>query len=131
MTRDASGSDRSSKSIVVIDDDEDLAAMAVMLLESKGYRASFALTGTAGLALVASTGAHAVLLDYMLPDMTGADVAVILRSAPATCEVPILMCTGTAEAIVRKTFSAYHTFLVKPVAPVDLMRALDSVFTQL
>jgi CheY-like chemotaxis protein len=86
MTPQAPGFERGSKSIVVIDDAEDLAASTTMLLELEGYIACFALTGAAGLNLVFRSGAHAVVLDYMLPDMTGADVAIALRADPATRE---------------------------------------------
>ena len=128
MTPQAPGFKRGSKSIVVIDDAEDLAASTTMLLELEGYVACFALTGAAGLNLVFRSGAHAVVLDYMLPDMTGADVAIALRADPATRELPILMCTSTAEATVRERFSDYHAFLAKPVAHADLMRWLDLAF---
>ena len=78
--------------------------------------------------LVVRSSADAVLLDYVLPDMTGADVAIGLRADPATRELHIIMCTGTAEATVRERFSAYHAFFTKPVAHADLMRSLDSAF---
>ena len=100
-----------------------------MLLEHEGYIVGFALSGAAGLDLVLRSGADAVLLDYMLPDMTGADVAIALRADPATRELNIIMCSGTAEATVRERFSAYDAFLTKPVAHVDLMRSLDLAFT--
>lgn len=129
VTSQAPGFERASKAIVVIDDSEDLAASVAKLLELEGYIACFALTGTAGLDLVFRSGAHAVVLDYVLPDMTGADVAIALRADPATRKLHIIMCTGTAEATVRESFSAYDAFLVKPVAHADLMRALDLAFT--
>ena len=128
MTPQAPGFERGAKSIVIIDDAEDLAASVAWLLELEGYIACFALTGAAGLDLVFRSSADAVLLDYVLPDMTGADVAIALRADPATRKLPILMCTGTAEATVRESFSAYHAFLVKPVAHADLMRSLDLAF---
>ena len=99
-----------------------------MLLELNGYIACFALTGAAGMELVVRSKADAVLLDYMLPDMTGADVAIALRADPTTREVHIIMCTGTAEVTVRKRFTDYHAFLVKPVLLTDLMQTLDSAF---
>jgi CheY-like chemotaxis protein len=128
MTPQAPGFERGAKSIVVIDDAEDLAASLAWLLELEGYIACFALTGAAGLDLVFRSRTDAVLLDYMLPDMTGADVAIALRADPATRKLPILMCTGTAEATVRERFSSYHAFLAKPVAHADLMRSLDLAF---
>jgi len=119
---------RGSKSIVIVDDSEDLAASVAALLELKGYIACFALTGAAGMELVVRSKADAVLLDYLLPDMTGADVAIALRADPTTRKVHIIMCTGTAEVTVRERFTDYDAFLVKPVAPTDLMRTLDSAF---
>jgi len=99
-----------------------------LLLELEGYTACFARTGAAGIDLAVRSSADAVLLDYMLPDMTGADVAIALRADPKTRKVHIIMCTGTAEATVRERFADYHAVLAKPVAPADLMRSLDLAF---
>ena len=129
MTPHGIGFERGPKSIVVIDDAVDLAASVAMTLEREGYLASFAVTGAAGLEMVLRSSADAVLLDYMLPDMTGADVAIALRADPVTRKLHIIMCTGTAEAMVRERFSDYDGFLAKPVAHADLMRSLDSAFT--
>jgi CheY-like chemotaxis protein len=128
MTPHCPGFKRGSRSIVVVDDSEDLAASVAMLLELEGYTVCFAVTGEAGMDLVVRSRADAVLLDYMLPDMTGADVAIALRADPTTREVHIIMCTGTAEVTVRERFTDYHAFLVKPVLLTDLMRTLDSAF---
>ncbi len=119
---------RGARSIVIVDDSEDLAASVAALLELEGYSAYFALTGAAGMDLVMRSRASAVLLDYMLPDMTGADVATALRADPTTRRVHIVMCTGTPEVTVRQRFTDYHAFLTKPVARADLMRSLDLAF---
>lgn len=121
---------RASKSIVVVDDSGDLAASVALLLEHEGYVATFAVTGAEGLELMASGEADAILLDYMLPDMTGADIAIALRADPARRHVHIIMCTGTDEVTVRKTFTDYHAFLAKPVALADLVRSLDRAFAK-
>ena len=128
MTPHASGFERGSKSIVVIDDAVDLAASIALMLELEGYLASFAVTGAAGLEMVSRCRADAVLLDYMLPDMTGADIGIALRADPTTRKVHIIMCTGTDEVTVRQGFSDYHAFFAKPVAHADLMRSLDLAF---
>jgi len=128
MTPHAPGFKRGSRSIVVVDDSEELATSVALLLELEGYTACFALTGAAAIDLALRSSADAVLLDYMLPDMTGAEVAIALRADPKTRKVHIIMCTGTAEATVRESFADYHAFLTKPVAPTDLMRSLDLAF---
>ena len=101
-----------------------------MLLEGEGYVACYALTGAAGLELIARIDADAVLLDYALPDMTGADVGQALRLDPSTSGIKILMCTSTPEETVRPHFSGYHAFLVKPVALQHLMRELETALTR-
>ena len=128
MTPHRPGFKRGSRSIVVVDDSEDLAASVALLLELEGYIACIAVTGEAGMDLVVRSRADAVLLDYMLPDMTGADVAIALRAGPTTRKVHIIMCTGTPEVTVRERFTDYHAFLTKPVASIDLMRSLELVF---
>ena len=47
---------------------------------------------------------HAVLLDFMLPDVSGGDVGRALRAAPATRTLPIVMYTSTPEEVVRPVF---------------------------
>jgi CheY-like chemotaxis protein len=129
MTPHTTSFDRGAKSIVVIDDSVDLAASVAMLLELEGYVAYSAVTGAAGIELVLRSSTDAVLLDFILPDMTGADIAIALRGDPATRAIHIIMCTGTAEATVREQFCDYHAFFMKPVAHADLMRSLDLAFT--
>ena len=80
-----SGLERGSKSLVVVDDSDDMAVP--VLLELERCIACVALTGAAWIDLVARSRANAVLHDYMLPDVTGADVAMALgddRARPAT-----------------------------------------------
>ena len=117
--------DRSTKTVVVVDDVEDLSDTLVMLLEAEGYVAGYALTGKEGMDLVSKLGAHAVLLDHMLPDMTGAEVGVLLRRDPQLRDLKILMYTSTPEEIVREIFDGYDGFLPKPGNHDRLMRALD------
>ncbi len=121
--------DRRPRTIVVVDDDHDLAETLVMLLEAEGYAASYALSGKTGLALVQSVRPDAVLLDYMLPDMTGGDVGRAIRATPPLNALGILMYTSTPEEVVRPTFDAYDAFLGKPVIHDQLIAALDRVLS--
>jgi len=125
MDNPARAFDPSTKSIAVIDDVEDLAVTLVMLLELEGYVAQYALTGASGLVLIETMGADAVLLDFALPDMTGAEVGHALRRNPATSGVKILMCTSTLEETVKPRFADYDAFLEKPVAHYRLMHELE------
>jgi CheY-like chemotaxis protein len=81
-----------------------------MLLQLEGYIACFAMTGAAGTDLVSRSSADAVLLDYILPDMTGADVAIALRADPATRKVHIIMCTAVPRSLYgRDSLTITHS----------------------
>jgi two-component system phosphate regulon response regulator PhoB len=113
--------------IVVADDDRDLAETLVMLLDAEGYRTSSAPTGKAALALVAAERPAAVLLDFMLPDMSGGEVGLALRADAAFRDVRIVMYTSTPEETVRAVFDGYDAFLAKPVLHDRLATTLDRV----
>ena len=113
--------------VVIVDDDQDLAETLVMLLEAEGYRALYALSGKTALALVEAESPNAVLLDYMLPDMSGGEVGQTIRALPSAREVRLLMYTSTPEEVVRPLFDGYDVFLGKPVLHDRLVTALDRV----
>jgi len=117
--------------VVVVDDDQDLAETLVMLLEAEGYRALYALSGKTALALVEAEAPDALLLDYMLPDMSGGEVGLALRSSPSAVNLRILMYTSTPEEVVRPVFDDYDAFLGKPVLHDRLVTALDRALAEL
>jgi CheY-like chemotaxis protein len=117
---------RNGRLIVVIEDVEDLAEILVMLLRSEGYGAQYALSGKAGIALSCALDADAVLLDYMLPDMNGAEVGEQLRRMPEMQNLKIVMCTSMPEEIVQPRFGDYDAYLTKPVLRDRLVRTLDT-----
>ena len=117
----------SAKTIVVIDDGEDLVESIVLLLELEGYRAFGTGDGMAGIALVAQHRADLVVLDYMMPLMNGGEVGRRLRSATATCGVKILMCSGTPEPVVRDSFTGYDGYLAKPAFPEAFLQSIETL----
>ena len=119
---------RSDKTVVVIEDDRDLADMLCLLLEAEGFVCHRAFTGKSGIALATRSGAHAMLLDYMLPDMSGAEVGNQLRRDPSMSHLKIFMCTSTPEETVRPMFSGYDGYFLKPVHHTQLVKALDAGF---
>ncbi len=103
--------------IVVIDDAVDLVESVLMLLELEGYRALGAIDGPTGIGLAEEAGADLVVLDFMLPGMDGAAIGNALRAHPAFGNLRIVMCSATPEPTVRRSFTGYDVFLLKPVFP--------------
>ena len=111
--------------IVVIDDIADLVDSVVMLLEMSGYDAFGETAGASGIRRSAEVGADLVVLDFLLPEMNGAEIGAALRADPLLAAVKILMVSATPEAMVRHSFSDYDGFLAKPVFAEDLLSAIE------
>jgi CheY-like chemotaxis protein len=110
--------------ILVIEDQEDLAALYESALEGEGYRVTKAYTGEEGVALFQDDGADAVLLDMTLPEMHGLQTLGQIRALDA--RVPVVVATGETSDDTRQQCArlGVHEYLTKPVEHADLARAL-------
>ncbi len=81
------------KRLLIIEDDVDVAEMLVTFFNSQGYEVFHADMGNDGVTLARQKFPHLILLDLMLPDMTGFDVCRILRTANLTKFTPIFFLT--------------------------------------
>jgi len=87
----------SGESILVVEDEEDIAELVVYNLEQDGYRVRVADCGEEGLRLARDKPPDLMLLDLMLPGVGGLEVCRRLRSDPATAALPIIMVTARGE----------------------------------
>jgi two-component system, OmpR family, phosphate regulon response regulator PhoB len=96
-----------SKPLVLVVEDE--AALATMLrynLEKQGYRVEEAADGQEALTRIAETQPDLVLLDWMLPQMSGLEVCRQIRRRSATRDLPVIMVTARTEdqdALLRRS----------------------------
>jgi len=102
--------------VLVIDDGPDNRLLLRALLERGGYRPVLAENGEAGLACLERETPALILLDYMMPGMTGPEVARKIRSRPDGAAIPIVLLTASAdEAHVREALAAgADDYLIKP-----------------
>lgn len=84
--------------ILLVDDDPELAEMLASYFESEGFRLDSVMSGKAGLKSMEAKGYELILLDVMLPDMSGFNVLSALRG---NSNVPVIMLTGRGEEIDR------------------------------
>ncbi|MDE2005207.1 MAG: phosphate regulon transcriptional regulator PhoB [Rhodospirillales bacterium] len=120
----------SAKPLVLVVEDE--AALATMLrynLEKQGFRVEEAADGQEALTRIAETAPDIVLLDWMLPAMSGLEVCRQIRRKPATRDLPVIMVTARAEDqdAVRGLNTGADDYIVKPFSTEALiarMRAL-------
>jgi DNA-binding response OmpR family regulator len=82
------------KRVLIIEDDKLLGTVYLKKFSMAGIAVKIAATGKEGIELAASYRPHAMLLDLMLPDMSGIEVLEMLRGSPATMGLPVLVFTN-------------------------------------
>ncbi len=119
----------SKKSILVVEDEIDILEILVYNLEAEGYRCYKALDGEGGLALARQKNPDLILLDLMLPGLSGTEICTELRRDSLTQDIPIIMVTAKAEesdAIVGLGLGA-DDYVTKPFRPKELMARVAAV----
>jgi two-component system phosphate regulon response regulator PhoB len=87
--------------VLVVDDEPDLLELIEVNLKAAGYEVLAASNGKDGLKLARQTMPALIVLDVMLPELSGLEVCKLLRQDPATGAIPILMLTARATEIDR------------------------------
>ncbi|HET9339992.1 MAG TPA: response regulator [Casimicrobiaceae bacterium] len=107
----------SPRTVLVVDDNPDVAESTAVLLRVAGYDVHVALDGHAALAVVDRLTPHAVLLDIGLPGMDGYQVAARMRERPALNETLIVAVSGYGqdEHQARSRMAGVDHHLVKPI----------------
>jgi DNA-binding response OmpR family regulator len=111
-----------SARIVVADDDPDIRRLIVFTLKRRGYEVHEANAGDAALELVRRERPDLVVLDVMMPGMTGLEVASALKGDDATSGIPIIILSakGQVAEVDAGLTSGANLYLVKPFTPQEL-----------
>jgi len=88
-----------SKTILIIEDEKDLAELLAFNLKNEGYHPVIALDGISGLAAARRNSPDLVLLDLMLPGMPGMEVCKVLKQDAKTAAIPVIIVTAKSEEI--------------------------------
>lgn len=96
-TESDEGSGVRRRRMLVVEDDRDLASLVALGLQRAGYEVLVAHDGRQALSLARSQAPDLILLDVMLPELTGTEVATRLRADAGTAKVPIIMLTARGE----------------------------------
>jgi len=107
-------------SIVIADDEFLLADMLCMLLEDEGHAISTALDGEEALRLVREQHPALLITDFMMPKMTGLELAETLRQ-DGFKEMPIILVSGAQGAIARTRRELFNAILDKPYDNQELL----------
>jgi two-component system phosphate regulon response regulator PhoB len=115
--------------ILIVEDEPALATMLRYNLEKEGYRVAEAGDGEEALTMVAERKPELVLLDWMLPSLSGIEVCRQLRRRPATRELPIIMLTARGEEgdKIRGLNTGADDYMTKPFSLPELMARIRSL----
>lgn len=118
--------------ILIADDDEIIIDLISFRLESEGHHVVTATDGEALLALLAQRVPDLILLDSMMPIISGMEVLKIIRQTPATRNIPVIMLTarkGEADVVAALEAGA-SDYLTKPFMPQELMTRVSMQLRQ-
>ena len=118
-----------SKKILVVDDEEDIAELIRYNLASERYDITCAGSGEEAVRLAGSKPFDLVVLDLMLPGISGINVAKKLRAGQKTRHIPIIMLTAKSEeSDIVKGLELADDYITKPFSPKILCARVNAVF---
>jgi two-component system phosphate regulon response regulator PhoB len=119
--------------VLIVEDEPSLVALLRYNLEKAGYRVEEAVDGQEAMLKVAEEKPDLVLLDWMLPQMSGLEVCRQIRRNPATRNIPIIMLTARGEEgdRVRGLDAGADDYIAKPFSPGELLARMRAVLRRI
>ena len=115
--------------VLVVEDESDLVVMLRYNLEKEGFEVAATGDGEEALLLVEEQAPDIILLDWMVPMVSGIEVCRRLRRNPDTRDIPIIMLTarGEEDDRVRGLNAGADDYVTKPFSPGELIARVHAV----
>ena len=119
----------SDKTILVVDDERAIREMVMMALEKEGFKCIEASDGHKAESLIKQTVPDLLLLDWMMPGLSGVDFTRKLRRNEQTEHLPIIMLTAKTEEedLIKGLESGADDYITKPFSPRALIARIQSL----
>jgi DNA-binding response OmpR family regulator len=117
-----------ARSVIIVEDDEDIADSIHYNLEREGFRVRLAVTGEEALSLIMNGPPDLILLDLNLPGMNGFEICRRLRAEAATGRIPIVMLTARAaetDKVLGLNMGA-DDYITKPFSMRELVARVNA-----
>ncbi|NDJ79104.1 MAG: response regulator [Chloroflexi bacterium] len=117
------------KVVVIIEDDRIIVQLLTVYLKNKGYQVYSAHTGPDGLELVKTVKPDALILDLMLPRLSGIEICRRLRELDEFKTLPVVIVSARADGLTKERAKEVGatTYFVKPVDLPTLHQELDGL----
>ncbi|MBI1686241.1 phosphate regulon transcriptional regulator PhoB [Caulobacter hibisci] len=119
--------------VLVVEDEDALATLLHYNLDKEGYQVAVAADGEEALTLASERAPDLVILDWMLPKVSGIEVCRRLRGRTDTRNVPIIMLTARGEESdrIRGLDTGADDYVVKPFSMVELTARVRAVMRRI
>jgi DNA-binding response OmpR family regulator len=117
------------KTVIVVEDEPDAAELFAEMMRVSGYRVLKTYSSTPAISLIAQEQPDIVLLDIMMPDISGLEVLRFMRRERELKDTPVIVVSARSmPSDIREGLEAGATiYLTKPVGYLDLKKAVDEV----
>lgn len=114
--------------VLVVDDEHAQREVLAYNLEAEGFRVARAENGEEAMIVVDETMPDIIVLDWMMPNLSGIEVCRRLKSRPETRNIPIIMLSARAEEVdkVRGLETGADDYVIKPYSVIELMARVRS-----
>jgi len=117
------------QSVLIVEDEQDVADLVRYNLGRAGFQVQVAADGASGLEMVKMERPDCMVLDLMLPGMSGVEVCRRIRRSPEISSLPVIMLTarGEPEDRVKGLQSGADDYVTKPFSPKELVLRVQAV----
>jgi two-component system alkaline phosphatase synthesis response regulator PhoP len=115
--------------ILVVDDSEDIALISARMLTQRGFAVITTCDGQEALAIIARQRPSCLLLDVMMPRMSGLEVLQALKADPATASIPVIMVTAKTsdDDVLHGYQQGADYYITKPFTADQLLYGVNLV----
>lgn len=115
------------KTVLIIEDEEDAAELFAEMMRVSGYNVIKTSKSTPALSMMAENKPDVVLLDIMMPEISGLDILRQMRRDPNLANIPVIVVTAKSMPtdIKNGMEAGASTYLTKPVGFLDLKEAVE------
>ena len=121
------------KRILVADDEPDVLALVALHLQRAGFDVLKAVDGEQALRLARAEEPALVVLDLMMPGLSGLEVAKLMKQSPQTAGIPVLMLTAKADEVDRIVGLEVGAddYVTKPFSPREIVLRVQSILRRM
>ena len=115
------------KTVLIVEDEEDAAELFAEMMRVSGFRVIKTSKSTPALSLMTAEKPDVILLDIMMPEISGLDILRQMRRDPVLAKIPVIVVTAKSmPADIKNGMEAgASTYLTKPVGYLELKEAVE------